>query len=199
MPNRPATARTTRSAGAALALVVVLVVGSACWGGGSTAATKVAKAAPNGATSAAKKTRAHRDLLFASRGTGTVAGTRLSLTLDPRTVTWITDRPDRRAGHIDPSRLVGAWAGSGFAQDPPNAVLLTSSASTGVELTDPAWDAATGALGFTLAPLDGAALPTGDLRSTELFIDDVCGEVGGRHVDLGGCTDSSPRPTGGPA
>lgn len=56
-----------------------------------------------------------------------LVGTTLILPAATR-VTWFTDRPARRSGATTLRRLVGVWAASGFAADPPNAALILAGA-----------------------------------------------------------------------
>ncbi len=143
------------------------------------------------------------ELLFVVSGAGRVDGDRLSIvTSGP--VTYLDDRPHRAAGRMQPSSLVTAWPGFGFVADPPNAVLTHGTASTPVELTDPAWDDATATFSASFRPLTGATLPEGPLGLSELFVDgaDTCSGLApgsssapGAQVVVGGvdgaaCTDA---------
>jgi hypothetical protein len=76
--------------------------------------------------------------------------------------------------------LVEGWDAAGFTDDPPNSILLTEDSSVAVELTAPAWRDSTRTLRFTVAALEGAVLPVGDLGAIELFIDDqvICRTAG---------------------
>lgn len=110
--------------------------------------------------------------LFVVTGEADIQGDQLSVA-GTEEVTWISDRPARRAGRVAPGELVAGWAPLGFRTDPPNAVLVAGDASTPVVLSEPSW--ADGELGFAVAPLDDATLPPGDLGAVELFIDDSSG------------------------
>jgi hypothetical protein len=154
-----------------IATVVFLV---ACSGGDS---VRHASRGGEGATavhSGAGGTRSSRPgVLFAARGAGNARGNRLALVTGAVPLTWITDRPDRTAGHISPAEFVAGWSAAGFDSDPPNAILLAADRSYTVELTEPEWDAPNATLSFTLVALPVELLPIGDLGAAELFIDDA--------------------------
>ncbi|MBX5442755.1 MAG: tail fiber protein [Solirubrobacteraceae bacterium] len=112
---------------------------------------------------------ADASLLFtvgAQRGTLRQSGGALHLTLRgvDRRATWFTDRPDRNAGHVLTSQLVGAWSDLDFARIAPNAALVIDGAhrsrdTIALELRRPAYDRARRTLRFTVRRL--AALGPG--------------------------------------
>ncbi|MFZ4519468.1 MAG: hypothetical protein ACOYOP_13840, partial [Microthrixaceae bacterium] len=99
---------------------------------------------------------------------------------DPRVLAF-TDRPARGADREPLATFVDQWP-TVFAGDPPNAALTGTAADgtdsdTAVELTDPAWNPATGQLTLTARPIGadvGAALP-GRYTQLSVFIDDATG------------------------
>jgi len=112
-------------------------------------------------------------LFVASAASGNVEGDTLTLDAVPA-VLWFADRPDRGAGHIEPSDLADLWTdgADSFADDPPNAVLSLldedTIADAVIELTDITADGVE--LAFTFELLDGELLD-GPLGTASLFID----------------------------
>lgn len=86
-------------------------------------ATAIVQAGPDGDGEAGETT-----LLFVQQAeTASFDGTTLTLTGVPSTV-WFSDRPERRAGHIDSETYASAWQpGKTFADDPPNAAIAIES------------------------------------------------------------------------
>lgn len=129
------------------------------------------------ATDAAATAPDDVELLYALRGPARLDGDRLSITAEPDTISWVSDRPERRAGVMDVKAFLASWQPVGFDEDPPNAILMTDSTTVEVELTEPAAGATADELVVTVAPLDDVELPAGDLGAVELFIDDASAVV----------------------
>jgi microcystin-dependent protein len=99
--------------------------------------------------------------LDADSGTLRPAGDRLTLTLkgvEPD-ATWFTDRPDRNAGRVRTTQLIGAWPDLEFDAVPPNAALVLERAprkrdTVALELRDPVYDATRRTLRFSTRRLD---------------------------------------------
>jgi len=108
-------------------------------------------------------------LLFtvgADRGTLRQSSGTLVLTLRgvDRRATWFTDRPDRNAGHVLTSQLIGAWPDLDFARVAPNAALVLDTErhtrdTIALELRRPTYDRARRTLRFAVRRL--AALGPG--------------------------------------
>jgi hypothetical protein len=112
-----------------------------------------------------------------------LAGATLTLPAATR-VTWFTDRPARRSGATTLRRLVGVWAASGFAVDPPNAALILAGAdgvrTHVVELRRARLDGRRVAFGLRRVPdaneaghADTHPLAGGRYARAQLFIDDA--------------------------
>lgn len=125
-------------------------------------------------------------ILYALDAKGAViapSGGSMRLSMSANTiVTWLTDRPVRRAGAIRLTRFYDMWDASGYVNDPPNAALLTMDKgvehSHVVEMTRPR--CANGRVSFAIRAIpDGAEaghLHTDDLAAgrfarARLFID----------------------------
>ncbi len=112
-------------------------------------------------------------LFVVSTTSGKVEGQTLTLEAVPA-VLWFTDRPERGAGHINPSDLADIWTAGedSFTDDPPNAVLSLldedTVADATIELTGVTAESAD--LAFTFELLDGELLD-GPLGTASLFID----------------------------
>jgi hypothetical protein len=122
------------------------------------------------------------------------SGHRLTLSGVTPQVVWFSDRPERQSGHIPLHEFVDAWAGYGFADDPPNAALSVLGADDGVdmvvvELGTPEYDPATGTIHYPVTLLDEATGNLSHLASdldagvadsfgtASLFIDDATWKI----------------------
>lgn len=126
---------------------------------------------------------AGQQVLFDLRGAASNSGGRLALTRVDHVLAF-TDRPARTAGRWPAALLVDAWAALDFDTDPPNAAIDTAGAAFVVELGDPAFDATTATLSFSMRSVPGGGtVPDGDLGTAVLVIDDgsvqTCQHAGG--------------------
>ena len=126
-------------------------------------------------------------LFVLSAPSGVADGETLTLH-DVPAVTWFTDRPDRQAGQISPAMLDGFWPELVAAFDgvAPNAVLSVlgqdAVTNTVIELTgvdavslDETGSVADVVLRYTVV---GGELPTGEIGTASLFIDNVMPTAG---------------------
>jgi hypothetical protein len=147
----------------ALALAVALA--------GSTASCSDAAGGGTSATTSPGSPPA--SLLFSLNGSATVGDGALDVALGDGEVTFVTDRPDRQAGRLDGAVFAALWPDDGFASDPPNAIVTTSTATATVELRTARWDAARRTLSFGFVPIGSSTLPRGEVVRADLFVDDL--------------------------
>jgi hypothetical protein len=148
-----------------LAVVAALVV-AASLAGCSGAVDRATTATTSPASSPAS-------LLFSLHGPTTVGDGTLDVSLGDGQVTFVTDRPDRQAGRFGSAAFAALWPDDGFAADPPNAIVTTSTATATVELRTARWDAASGTLSFGFVPIGSSTLPRGEIGRADLFVDDL--------------------------
>ncbi len=167
-------------------VVAVLGLGLGLVGCGSSGGDE---AAADGSTtttvaSAAGTPESEGDLFVLTASGGSLGDDTLELTGVDAQVTAFADRPDRTEATEDLEAVVDGWSKLGFADDPPNAALVTRSASglttTVYELGTPEASGAT--LTFPVTPVDAgdvkgalAGLVSGEqpeeLDEPTLFID----------------------------
>ena len=103
-------------------------------------------------------------------------------------VLYISDRPNRKTGHLRLEEFLRLWTfknANGFKSNPPNAIL--SSSHPGIqmseqpihfsfELSNPQFDVKTNTVSFIAKALEGTPLikTSQTLEQVNLFVDDVC-------------------------
>jgi len=99
-----------------------------------------------------------------------------------KSITYFTDRPERKAGKMPLSQFLREWdmGKDPFKRDKPNAGLVTFSSSSGknqfddipVILSDPQYNQQNDRLTFQVKPIEKyQKIPTGDLGESTMFID----------------------------
>ncbi len=111
----------------------------------------------------------------------------LSLIYTHKTVTYFTDRPERKAGKMPVSQFIKMWD-KGYKKSPPNGAYVFYGRSDDpfsqrdVELTNPKYDSNSDTLVFTIKSLSpDKPIEVGNIGETAVFIDDLRGEE-----DIGG-------------
>jgi len=112
-------------------------------------------------------------IFVASAPSGSISGT--TLTLDaPASVVFVTDRPERKVGHLQPADLVDLWAegDDSFTVDPPNAIVsfleIPDEDGSSAILVLTSSSVADGSLSFEFEVLEGT-VTDGDVGVTSLF------------------------------
>jgi len=99
-----------------------------------------------------------------------------------KTVTYFTDRPERKAGKMSMSQFLRGWdmGKNSFRKVKPNAGLVSFSGFSGknqfddipVILSDPQYEQQHDRLTFHVTPIEkNQKIPTGDLGESTLFVD----------------------------